>query len=308
MEEAKNRQERLKGIGFAVIATLLWSLNYIIARGVYKSIGPVSLAFFRWGTATIILCPFALKAFKNDWPVIRRHIKRIALTAFFGVTLFNTFIYVAGHFTTAINLAIIGTTAAPVFVLIIAGLMLNIAITRLQIIGTALCFIGILVLISNGSWQALLQFRFSAGDLWVLGASLAFAIYTLMIRQKPAALSNRSFLFALFLAGTILLLPAFIIEQVIAPPIKFSPKMLLIFLYLGAGPSVISFLCWNLAIARLGSPSTAIFGNLITAFSTVEAILILQEKFTVFTAVSLLIIFCGVLIANAAVLFKRLAK
>jgi drug/metabolite transporter (DMT)-like permease len=305
MTDNINSSEKLKGIGFAVIATILWSLNYIIARGVYKSIGPVSLAFFRWSTATIILCPFAIKAFINEWPLVKQHLKQIIVTAFFGITLFNTFIYIAGHFTTAINLAVIGTTAAPVFVLIIAGLFLKITVTRWQIFGTMLCVIGILVLLSGGSLKTLAQFKLSAGDLWVLGASLAFAIYTILIRKKPSTLSSLTFLFTLFTAGTLLLLPAFIVERQILPPIDFSPKMFWIILYLGVGPSIISFLCWNLSIAKLGSPSTSIIGNLITAFSIVEAIFILHEKFSVSAGVSLIIILCGVIVANAGLIFLQ---
>lgn len=298
MTDNNNSNEKLKGIGFAVIATILWSLNYIIARGVYKSIGPVSLAFFRWATATILLCPFAIKLFTKEWPLVKQHLKQIVVTAFFGITLFNTFIYIAGHFTTAINLAVIGTTAAPVFVLLIAGIFLRITITRWQIMGTSLCVIGILILISGGSFKTLSQFKLSAGDLWVLGASLAFAVYTILIRYKPMVLSSLTFLFALFVAGTIILLPAFIAERQILQPIDFSPKMFWIFLYLGTGPSIISFLCWNLSISKLGSPATSVFGNLITVFSIVEAITILGERFSGLAGLSLSFIIGGVIIAN----------
>lgn len=66
-----------------------------------------------------------------------------------GVTLFNTFIYIAGHTTSAINLALIGTTAAPVFTVIISAVILKQGITPLRIAGLLFCIAGVVVLISK---------------------------------------------------------------------------------------------------------------------------------------------------------------
>ena len=75
-------------------------------------------------------------------------------------------------------------------------------------------------------------------------------------------------------------------------------KLLLIILYLGLGTSVISYLCWNIAIGKLGAGRTALFGNLIPVFSSMEAALILNEKFTKVHIVSMLLTFSGIIIAN----------
>jgi len=69
-------------------------------------------------------------------------------------------------------------------------------------------------------------------------------------------------------------------------------------LYLGAGASVISFLCWNIAIARLGAARTAIFGNLIPVFSSIEAVLILHEKITWIHILGMTVVIVGLIIAN----------
>jgi len=54
------------GIGLAVLATLIWSGNFVVARVVIKEIPPVSLSFYRWLFAAIILFPFAYKKFKKE--------------------------------------------------------------------------------------------------------------------------------------------------------------------------------------------------------------------------------------------------
>jgi drug/metabolite transporter (DMT)-like permease len=55
---------------------------------------------------------------------------------------------------------------------------------------------------------------------------------------------------------------------------------------------------WNEAIRRLGAGRTAIFGNLLPIFSSIEAALILQESFTWVHTGGMLLVFAGILLAN----------
>src|SRR5437773_8600497 len=93
------------GIALASLASLIWSGNFIIARGVYKEIPPVSLNFYRWVVATVIIFPFAIKKFRAEWPAVKKSWLYLFFASLMGVSLFNTFVYIAGRYTTAINLA-----------------------------------------------------------------------------------------------------------------------------------------------------------------------------------------------------------
>ena len=105
-----NQKTVYTAIGFAVLATIIWSGNFIVARGVVSQIPPISLAFFRWLTASVIIFPFAIRSFKNEIAVTKKHIPYLFWTSLTGIALFNTLVYVAGHYSSAINLALIGTT------------------------------------------------------------------------------------------------------------------------------------------------------------------------------------------------------
>lgn len=298
---AVDRKTFLRGLGFAVLATLLWSGNFIVARGLHKSVPPVSMAFFRWLVATVVLFPIAFKKLKEDAHLLRRHLPYLALAALSGVTLFNTLIYLAGKHTSAINLALIGTTASPVFVLLISALILRAKIHWTQVLGALICILGILVLISKGNISQLGQLKFNKGDGLVLGAGLSFAIYTVLVRRMPKELSGLSFLFSVFFIGTLFLLPAFLWERSTGAGFGWNSTIVAVFLYLGIGASVISFLSWNTSIRAIGSARTSLFGNLIPVFSSIEAALILKEPFGWATGASLLIILTGLLVANAKV-------
>lgn len=280
------------------MATIIWSGNFIVARGVIRDIPPIALAFYRWLTASILMVPIAWTSFRQEWPLVRREWKYFLLTALTGVSLFNTFVYIAGHYSPAINLALIGTTSSPILAIVLARLFLKEALTWQRLIGLSLCISGILYLLSRGSWQNLLALQFGKGDAWILLGALAFSIYTILVRRKPGGINPVNFLLIIFSLGTLLLLPAYLLESRSAAPIQWNGYLFGVILYLGLGASVISFLCWNAAIARLGAARTALFGNLIPVFSTVEALWLLKEKITFMHILSGILVMSGLLIAN----------
>lgn len=298
MNATHSKKDIYLGIALAVLATILWSGNFIISRGVTKQIGPVSLAFYRWLTATLIIAPFAWQKCKAEKKIIVQNIRYLGWVALTGIALFNTFIYIAGHSTTAINMALIGTTSSPIFATVMAVIFLKEKLSPFRITGIVICIIGILVLISKGSIQALASFHFSTGDLWVLTGAFAFAVYNILVRKKPQTISSLNFLFVIFAAGTMMLFPFYLVELLYSGPTDWSLSLFSAILYLGAGTSVIAFLCWNLAIHRLGAGRTVLFGNLIPLFSTWEAVLFLGEQVSTIHIISGVLVITGLILAN----------
>ena len=298
MHSAAAKRDIYIGISLAVLATLIWSGNFIVARGVNKQIPPISLNFYRWLCASVIILPFAYKKFKIEWPVVKQSWHYFFWISLTGVSLFNTFVYIGGHYTSAINLALIGTTSSPIFAVILARVFLKEKIGWLKVMGIILCIIGILFLLSKGNFKNLLSLRFTAGDGWILLAALTFAVYNTMVKRKPASVSPVNFLFVAFSFGTILLFPFYLWDIFHSAPVEWNVKMLSIIFYLGIGASVFCFFIWNIAIHKLGAGRTALFGNLIPIFSSLEAVIILHEQFTWVHIVSMIVVFAGIMLAN----------
>lgn len=297
--QSKLSNHIVQGFLLAIIATLLWSGNFIIARKVSHTISPISLAFYRWACASLVLFPFAYKKVITELPHFKANWKILSLIALTGIALFNTFVYVAGHNTTAINMALIGTTSSPIFATIMAVVFLKERLSFYRIIGMILCILGIVLLISKGSWEVLLSFKFSSGDAWILAGAFAFAVYNILVRKKPIHISALSFLLIIFVFGTLMLFPFFILEQsIVKASIEWSNSLIGSILYLGIGTSVLAFWCWNLAISKLGAGRTVLFGNLIPIFSTLEAVLILGEAITPIHFYSGILVIAGLVIAN----------
>jgi len=204
----------------------------------------------------------------------------------------------AAHFFEAFNMAILGTCSSPNLSVIFAKIFLKEKITGLRITGMLVCIAGILLLLSKGSFETLMNFRFSKGDWWILAAALSFAIYNTMVKKKPKEMHSINFLFVVFLLGTIILVPFYIWEFNQQGGIAVNLFNISSILYLGLGASVICFMIWNKAIAALGTGRTALFGNLIPVFSSIEAVIFLHEKITPIHIFSFILVVAGLVIAN----------
>lgn len=289
---------QLAGIALALTAVIIWSGNFILSRGVISKIGPVSFAFYRWLLASLLIAPLAWTHFRTAFKDFLRHKWYLFAVALTGIAIFNTCVYIAGHHTSAINMALIGTTSSPVFATVMAVIFLKERLTFARFAGMLLCLSGILLLLSGGSLQQLAAFRFSRGDLWILAGAFAFAIYSVLVKRKPATLPPVAFLFVVFTLGTFLLLPFYLYESHYAPATDWSWSLGAAILYVALGASVIAFLCWNKAIQTLGATRTVLFGNLIPVFSTLEAVLLLHESITVIHIYSGLLVIAGIIIVN----------
>ena len=286
------------GIGLAMLAALIWSGNFVIAKALNHKIPPFSLSFYRWLIASLIIFPFAIKQFRSQWKLVKQSWHYLFWVALSGIALFNAFVYIGAHYTSAINLALIGTTSSPIMAVVLAAVFLKEKIGWMKLAGIILCSIGVLFLLLKGNFQNLLSLHFSTGDLWSLLAAFSFAVYNTLVKKKPVGISPANFLFVIFSLGTIILFPFYLWEFNHYPAVQLSSDLIFSVLYIGIGASVICFFIWNMAIGKLGAGRTALFGNLIPVFSSIEAAIILHEDFTWIHITSMLIIFGGLLMAN----------
>jgi len=293
-----NSNTLIYGYLSAIAATLFWSGNFTIARGVVENIPPVSLAYWRWTTAIIILAPFAIKSLISDWLIIKRHVLYLSITSILGVSLFNTLIYIAGHSTSAINMSLIAITF-PIFIIIISRFIFNEFITLNKGLGILLVISGVIILITKGNLSVLKTISFVTGDLWMLLAAISFALYSILIKHKPADLGTRSFQLSTFILGLLFLTPFYIWESVSTGfQIQTIDKNTFYsILYLGVFASLFSYILWGKAVELLGATKPAMIYYTLPIFSGVMAYIFLGEKIENSHLLSMLLILIGVLTA-----------
>lgn len=276
----------------------MWSGNFIIARGLNETIPPVTLAFLRWFVAVLAISPFAMKSIFSEWEAVKKHILYLSITSVFGVTMFNTLLYIASHTTSAINLSLISITS-PVFIVIFSHFFFGEKISLNNGIGIILVACGVVFLLTKGEVSQILNLSFAVGDIWMLAAAIIFALYTILVKRKPEALSIWSFQLSTFVIGLIFLSPFFMWEYTISPEITFDTGTCLSVLYIGVFASLLAYLLWNKAIINIGPAKAGMIYYAIPLFSGLAAYIFLGENLGLIHLYSALMIIPGIIIANS---------
>ncbi len=279
-----------------LLPPLFWAGNSVLARGVAELIPPVAMSFWRWALAIAMLSPFTWKLVMQDWPQIRQHWKIITLIGLIGIASFNTLLYTAAQTTTAINIALT-QSVMPVIIVMLSFLFYREKVSRLQIAAVILCSLGAGVIVMRGDWQRLQQLEFVIGDLLMLLAVSLYALYSVLLRQRPQ-IHPLSFLTATFLVGVVSLFPLYLWELTRTPPLQLSQPVVFSLLYVGLCPSILAYLCWNRGIEQIGANQAGLYINLIPLFASLMAILFLGERFQNYHLLGILIIFSGLLLFN----------
>ena len=284
---------------FALLAltSLLWAGNWVIGRALRDAFDPVSLNFWRWTIAALVIAPFTLPAVIAQRELIRRHALILLGLALLGVALFQTLVYLGLRTTTAVN-AVLINSSAPLFMLLVSWAIERERATVRQVAGMLVSAAGIAVILSRGEPQRLLSLQFQAGDAWIILAMPVWGLYSVLLKRRPAALGGFAFLFVISVAGALMLAPFYALQVLAAPPRWPSAAEALSVLYIAVAASVLAFAFWNRGVAQVGANAAGFTLHLLPAFGTVLAIVFLGEAFAPFHAAGFATILAGVFLAT----------
>ena len=280
-----------------VLTTLFWSGNFVISRGMHAALPPVALSFWRWALACLILCLFGLRHLLSQRVLVRHHGRFLLIQALLGVAGFNTFIYWAMQSTTAIN-AVLINSATPILIVVISWLRFRERLAWTQAIGVLLSLSGVLFIISGGNLTALLQLRAGFGDLLVLIAGCLWASYSVNLKNYPPGLHPLAYQTAIALIGLATLLPLYLAELASGKTFEVSVATITTIAYVAIFASVLAFIFWNRAVTALGANIAGPFIHLMPVFSTILAVLFLDETLGKVQIVAIFMIFGGILLAT----------
>ncbi|CAK7068267.1 MAG: hypothetical protein DELT_01751 [Desulfovibrio sp.] len=285
------------GVLLALVATVGWSFNVLFSSLLAGVVPPFTLIFLRCVVAFCVFAPFAGKAFLREWPAIRERFWFYAFLALSGFGMLNALVYLAGQTTSVINMALLNTST-PVFTLILGRLLFSDPLTPRRLLGLATAVFGVALLTTRGDLALLRSLTLQTGDLYMLGAAFFFACYTVTVRLKSQKVSNNSLVFASCIISGLFLMPVAVWEVVSGKEVLFTRTALIGILYLGVVASVVCYICWTGAIARIGPGNTALIYYTLPFFSGVEAVLIAGESLYWYHFASGALIIVGVVVAT----------
>ena len=279
---------------------LLWAGNAVVGRLVNALIGPMTLNFFRWLLAFVILLPLAHRVLRPDsalWPSW----KRFSLLGLLGVGCYNALQYLALQTSTPLNVTLVASSI-PVWMLLVGGVCFGQRVSRRQIAGALLSIAGVLVVLSRGDWAMLAQVRLTPGDIYVLLATLAWAFYSWLlsqpseppeIRRDWAAFLMAQIVFGLGWSG----LFAGSEWALTDSRITWGWPLAAALLYIAIGPAIVAYRCWGLGVQRVGPAIAGFFSNLTPLFAALLSAAFLGELPHLYHALAFVLIAGGIVVS-----------
>ena len=275
------------------LTSLFWAGNFVLARAVHADIPPVSLAFWRWTVALLILLPFVTHHILRQRSLLLQNWKRIILLSFLGIAGFNTFIYLGVQYTSATN-ALLLNSFIPMLTIIFTWLFQGQTLSMKQIFGVIISIFGVAAIISRGDLSLLKTMELNYGDLLVMVAVVFWAIYTTVLKGLPTEINRLGFMGVITLLGVIMLAPFYLWELSLDYHLTFNSSTLLTFAYVGLFPSVLAMLFYNRGVVEVGPGKASLFIHLMPVFGTVMSIIFLNEIVQSFHLIGIALIFTGI--------------
>ena len=266
--------------------------NLVVARGGVEHVPPISLAFWRWSTVFFLLILFNYKIF-NKKRILLKEYKELFFLGLMGCGVCGAFPFIAGQTTTIINMGII-YTSSPIFIILLSYFLFKEKMNLFKLIGLFTCLVGVLIIIIKGDYLSLISLKFTKGDLWMLGASVGWALYSIFLFNWKSSLNVFERFSAISFFGALSLLPFYIFEQNFVSSTIFDMKFLFWIFFAAISPGIIAFILYTYTQKYLGATTTGFTLYLFTVYGAFYGILFFGETLELFHLYGTFLVFLGV--------------
>ncbi|HEX6959521.1 MAG TPA: DMT family transporter [Ferrovibrio sp.] len=279
-----------------VLTMAMWGGHSVVSRLAVGEISPASLTSLRWVVVTGIMAFISGRGLRQHWPALKPRLGYIAMMGALGYTGYNILLYWSAHSTTAININIING-AMPAVIFLGAFLVFGQKPRLLQWIGMLVSMAGVILTGAKGDLATLLSLTVNRGDVLILIATILYAGYSVLLRNRPTV-PSLVFFTALALAAALASLLPLGVEIVAGEFFWPTWKGWLCLVYVALFPSLLSQLFFIRAVELIGAGRAGLFTNLMPLFGASFAVLILGEELAPYHVAALVLVLGGILLAE----------
>jgi len=279
------------------LAALFWTGNWVVGRMLADLVPPYALTFWRWAIALALLLPFVGPRLWSARGLLAREWRPIVVLGLLGGGLHNVLQYWGLEYTLATNGAILNATT-PVLIIVLGTLVFRDPFPRRAAAGACVALLGTLALITRLDYAMLASVGPNRGDLLILVSMVMLSGYTVGLRRRPAGLDPFSFLACFALVALVPVGIGYAIEHAAGSRIVVNPASIAGMLYIALFPALLAYLFWDIGVRAIGAARAGVFMYLMPVFGSVLGMALLGERFALYHAVGMGLIFAGVAIAT----------
>lgn len=279
-----------------VLCALFWAGNAIAGQLAKGEITPMQLVLFRWIGVTAMMWPLFGAQVREHWPVARPKIFVIIAMAMMGFTVFNVLFYVASLETSGVNIGIL-QGSVPVFVLLGALAIHGTRISALQAAGVTVTLVGVVLVATRGAPGQIAEIGLNRGDVIMLIACAFYAIYAVMLQNRPQIPAAAFFTLMAPIATLTAIPPA--LWEAMQPGYAWPTGTgWLICLYIAIFPSCLAQLFFLRGVDLIGPGRAGVYTNLVPVFAAVLAVGLLGQEFAWYHGLALVLVIGGIVLAQ----------
>ena len=278
------------------LATIFWGIQPLCIKILIASWTPASLTCLRYLLISLIL--FLIMYLRREKKFIppKNCIIPLLLMGLTGIAINNVSQFTGLKYSTITNCTLIAATG-PAVTAMLSAVFIRERLKLLQWIGIIISFIGVIFLITKGSWEILANFQFNPGDILFFTCQIVWAAYSIIGLRVMKHLSAIAVTAWSGLLGSIeVALFALCTGQLGYVNLDIAGWSSFVFVVLCGG--VGSMLFWNIGVKNAGPSMAAIFSNLTPIFGMLCGAIFLSEEIGIMQISGALAIFVGVYITT----------
>lgn len=277
-----------------LFAVFVWGLSFIATKRALLEVRPEVIVFIRQLLGMSFLF-FVARHQKKSFHINLKDHKWVFVLAV--VACFHLWIQVTGlQWTSASNTGwIIGIT--PVFMTILGLIFFKEKISKPQLSGILISFVGLLLLVSKGDLTSLDLIK-NKGDVLIISSSFTWALYSLASKKATLNYSPVMTTLYLFMIVAIIIAPFTINRENIIAVEKLSLGGWSAILFLGILCSGVAYTLWAQALTEMSSSRVGAYLYIEPFVTFFGSWVLLSEHITFLMLISGLIIIGGVVLVN----------
>jgi drug/metabolite transporter (DMT)-like permease len=247
------------------------------------------------GIPLIGLAVFMRKQFA--WPKPREW-GYFALLGFIGIT-FHQWLQSNGLLTAQATTTAWIVSTAPVFIALLAWLVLKEKITALQGAGVGVALVGVIVVVSKGNLGNFFAGQFGViGDFLIFISAINWAVFSILSRRGLKEHPSTRMTFWVMTIGWLFTSVAFFSQNGLAEIPHLDSRGWIAMIFLGIFTTGLAYIAWFDALASLPAAQTGAFLYIEPLTSLVVAAIILGEPVTWASLLGGAVILLGVWLVN----------
>lgn len=254
---------------------VLASATHLFAKGAVVALGALPVALLRFVIASTVLGGWQrLRGVsgieKRDWP-------RVALLGFLVVPM-NQGFFLFGMVRSTPSHASLLYALTPLVVFLLARVMIRERTPWSALGGILVAFAGVVIILTERGLRH--EMGVLGGDLLILVAVFAWALYTVLSKPLLARYDAMAVTTGAIVSGTLMALPAAFIPGAIPPLRSISLPLWGAILYLAIITSAIAYPLYMYALRHLDTAKVAVAQNTQPIITSVLSWLVFREKFS----------------------------